>query len=63
MAEIKTLNELRNLVGIETVNHLFVEYFLEITAKSRKLDDMIQAVNSHKTTEEIEAILWTGSML
>ena len=57
MTTIKTLSDLRKVIGNETVDRIFTEYVMEMVAKAQTLEKIEQIIRNHGTVEEIEAIL------
>ena len=57
MTAIRTLSDLRKLIGNEAVDRIFTEYVMEMVAKAQTLKNVEQIVHNHGTVEEIEAIL------
>ena len=57
MTTIRTLSDLRKVIGNETVDRIFTEYVMEMVAKAQTLEKIEQIIRNHGTVEEIEAIL------
>ena len=57
MTTIRTLSDLRKVIGNETVDRIFTEYVMEMVAKAQTLEKIEQIIRNHGTAEEIEAIL------
>lgn len=57
MKEIKNLDDLIRSVGQETVDHLFTEYMMHMVAKSKRFDDVKNAVQTGASITEIKKLL------
>lgn len=55
--DIKTLDDLIKRVGKPVADRIFMEYFMELVAKSNLLDEIRKIVENGGTLDEIEEIL------
>lgn len=63
MVEIKTLQNLKNVVGEDFVRCLFTEYLMELIGKSDTLDGIRTVVENGGSLDEVKELLWNGRML
>lgn len=57
MSEIKSLNDLEEMVGVEKANAIFTEKFMTMVEKARRYDEIEVAVYDGKGLKEIKKIV------